>query len=194
MEIIIVRHGETEYNKTRRLQGQQQVPLNENGRTQAKQVVESLKHCGITITYIYCSSLIRARETADIINEYFSLSVSIDSRLDERNFGVWENQTYDELIERYPSLENHFGWRIWNYNPDQSETLRGLIDRTIEFLKDVIRKHNETDTVLVVTHGGPVRAMLGFIRDLDEKEWMNVSIPNGTIFRVKFEDSKFILG
>ena len=107
MRLIIVRHGETDYNITRRIQGRQQVPLNENGRTQALQVAESLRQ--YKITHIYCSSLVRARETAEIINNYFSLPIMIDDRLNERDWGIWENRNLNELNEilkqDHPALE-----------------------------------------------------------------------------------------
>jgi len=108
MEIVIVRHGETEYNKTKRVQGQQQVRLNEKGRSQAIQVAKSLKP--YNFTHIYCSILITARKTADIINESFSLPIVTDNRLNERNLGVWENKYVDELLKQYLKSEIIMNW------------------------------------------------------------------------------------
>ena len=90
MIIIFVRHGETDYNKIKRVQGTQQIPLNEQGKTQAQQVAESLQQ--YKITHIYCSGLVRARETAEIINSSLSLPIMTDDRLNERNWGIWENK------------------------------------------------------------------------------------------------------
>jgi broad specificity phosphatase PhoE len=189
MKIVIVRHGETEYNKTRRIQGQQQIPLNKKGKAQAKQITESLMMCGFT--HIYCSNLRRERETTDIINESFSLPIRTDSRLNERNFGVWENRYFDELLNEYTDLKVRTSWGSWDFTPNQGETVRDLVNRSIEFLKDVIKKHQESDIILIVTHGGPMRIMLGFIKSLDIKDYMDQGIDNGQILRVKYEGSKF---
>lgn len=189
MEIVIVRHGETEYNKTKRIQGQQQVSLNENGRTQARKVAESLKHYGFT--HIYCSNLKRAKETADIINESFLLPVLTDSRLDERNWGGWENKNLDEIIKECPNLKNNVRLGIWDFTPNRAETVQNLIDRSVEFFQDIARRHHESDVILVVTHGGPMRTMLGFIKNLDPTEYMNQDINNGQMYRVEYKNSRF---
>lgn len=189
MKIVIVRHGETDYNKTKRIQGQQQVSLNENGRAQARQVAELLRH--FKITHIYCSSLIRARETAEIINNLFSLPLVTDSRLNERNYGTWENKSYD-ILRQNPEL-----WNIWtgielDSNPHQGETAREFMNRSIGFLHDIVENHAESDVILVVTHGGPIRVMLGFMKDLPPEEYLYQEIDNGQIFEVEYENSRFM--
>jgi broad specificity phosphatase PhoE len=102
--IFIVRHGETDYNKAGRIQGQHQFPLNETGRNQALQVAASLKN--YRITHIYCSGLGRARETAEIIDKSFLLPVITDDRLNERYFGAWEGKNRDDLLALNIELKN----------------------------------------------------------------------------------------
>ena len=79
MQIIVVRHGETDFNKTRIFQGQQQIPLNGKGSAQAREVAAILRQ--YPITHIYCSGLERARETAEIIDKSFLLPIEIDNRI-----------------------------------------------------------------------------------------------------------------
>ena len=194
MRLIIVRHGETDYNKTRRIQGRQQVPLNENGRTQALQVAESLRQ--YKITHIYCSSLVRARETAEIINNYFSLPIMIDDRLNERDWGIWENRNLNELneiLKQDIKLEKFWNEENLDWNPHRGETTRDLMKRTADFLNQIVRNHAESDVILVVTHGGPMKMMLGIIKGLQDEKYLREEIGNGQMLKVKYENSRFTI-
>jgi broad specificity phosphatase PhoE len=189
--IYIVRHGETEYNKTKRIQGKQQIPLNINGRTQAVQAAESLRQ--YKITHVYCSGLIRAGETAAIINKYFSLPVVTDIRLNERDWGAWENRYYTEI----PNLIQRTG-TVWNEDnldssPHQGETTRQLMKRCAGFLNDVVKNHAASDAILVVTHGGPMRAIIGIVKGLEDESYLRQNIGNGQIMIVKYENSRFTI-
>ena len=190
MIIIIVRHGETDYNKSRKFQGHLQILLNEKGRTQAVQIAESLRQ--YKITHIYCSGLIRARETAEIINNSFSLPIVIDNRLDERDWGIWENRNRDEILKQIPESANIWNEENLDSNPYQGETTRELMTRTVEFLNYLVENHAASDVILVVTHGGPMRMMLGIIKGLHNEQYLRQEIENGQIWLVKYENSRFI--
>jgi broad specificity phosphatase PhoE len=189
MRLIIVRHGETDYNKTGRFQGQQQIPLNELGRTQAQLDGEALKQ--YRFTHIYCSNLIRAKETAAIINNSFSLPILIDDRLNERSWGIWENHFRDEFAEQDDVIKNI--WRVENLdvNPHQGETTRALMVRIQEFLNYLTNNHDEADELLVVTHGGPMCMMLGIMKGLHDETYLRQAIVNGQIIQIKYENSQF---
>jgi broad specificity phosphatase PhoE len=91
--LLLVRHGETDWNRDGRWQGQSDTPLNEVGRQQAVRVAEELD--GIDV--VYSSDLARARETAEIVAERLGLDVELDERLRERSFGAWEGKTGPEI-------------------------------------------------------------------------------------------------
>ena len=191
MEILIVRHGETDYNKAKRIQGKQQVPLNENGRAQALRLAELLRHH--KITHIYCSSLVRARETAEIVNNSFSLPIITDESLNERDWGTWENIPHDDILKQHPEFgDSLFGMRL-DANPHRGETATDLIDRSIGFLHRIVENHAESDVILVVTHGGPITAMLVFMKGLRPEEYSRQRMENGQILRVEYENSRFML-
>ena len=189
MIIIFVRHGETEYNKTRKFQGHLQIPLNEKGRTQAVQLEKSLRQ--YKITHIYCSNLIRARETAEIINNSFSLPIVIDNRLDERDWGIWENQNRHEILKQNPESGNIWNEENLDANPYRGETTRNLMTRTTEFLNYIVKHHAASDVILAVTHGGPMRKMLGVIKGLHDEQYLRQEIKNGQILVVRYENSRF---
>ena len=190
MIIIIVRHGETDYNKARRFQGQLQIPLNEKGRTQAVHLAKSLKR--YKITHIYSSNLVRARETAEIINKSFSLPIVIDNRLAERDWGIWENQNRDEILKQNPESGNIWIEKNLDFNPHRGETTRNLMYRSTEFLNYLVENHAAADVILVVTHGGSMRMMLGIIKGLHDEQYLRQEIENGQILIVRYENSRFI--
>ena len=190
MKIVIVRHGETDYNKSKRIQGKQELSLNEKGKTQARQVAESLRQH--KITHIYCSSLVRARETAEIINNSFSLPIVTDESLDERDWGTWENRLHDDILKQNPELvDSLFGMGL-DANPHEGETARALIKRSVGFLRQTIENHAESDVILVVTHGGPITVMLGFMKDLRLEEYFHQGVENGQILIVEYTNSEFV--
>src|SRR5438128_960886 len=94
--LLLVRHGETDWNADGRLQGHTDWPLNEYGRTQAKKLAEQLDGDGVAA--IYASDLSRARETAEILGGRLGLAVVVDADLREKNWGTWEGLTSDERL------------------------------------------------------------------------------------------------
>ena len=191
MILLIVRHGETDYNKTKRVQGTQQIPLNERGKNQALQVAKSLRQ--FKITHIYCSGLVRARETAEIINSSFSLPIVKDNRLNERNWGNWESKKRDEILKPGENFENIWSEENLDANPHQGETTRELMKRCVDFLHWIIENHAESDVILVVTHAGPMRMIRGIIKGLQDEEYLRRDIKNGQILIVKYEHARFAI-
>src|SRR5207248_2072590 len=92
--LLLVRHGETDWNAAGRLQGHTDRPLNDYGRQQARELGDRL--AGDRIAAVYASDLVRARETAEILGERLGLVVVLDPDLREKNWGTWEGLTGDE--------------------------------------------------------------------------------------------------
>ena len=190
MLVIIVRHGETDYNKKRLFQGRLQIRLNEKGKAQAVQLAKSLRQ--YKITRIYSSNLSRARETAEIINKSFSLPVIIDARLDERDWGIWENQNRDEMLKQIPASGNIWNEENLDTNPYKGETTRNLMARCAQFLNYIVENNSAADVVLVVTHGGPMRMILGIIKGLHDEQYLRQEIENGQMLIIRYENSMFV--
>jgi len=145
-----VRHGETDWNLTRRLQGHSDRPLNETGREQARNLAAEL--AGEDLEAVYSSDLSRAEETARIIAETRGLDVTALPELRERHFGSWEGLTDEEIHERFPEeiADGVLG------DGESRDELHGRVHRA---LSRIAAEHPEA-TVLVVSHGGPLRAVL----------------------------------
>jgi probable phosphoglycerate mutase len=159
--ILIVRHGETDWNRDGRWQGHSDTPLNERGREQARELAASLDG----VDAVYASDLARARETAEIVAERVGLQVHLDARLRERGFGGWEGLTAEEIESRF--ADQHRRWQAGEgFGADDAEPFETMLERVQSFLEDVVRGHPE-GTVLVVAHGGSARVAYALACGLD---------------------------
>ena len=137
--LLLVRHGETDWNAERRWQGHADVPLNERGREQARALAERL--AGESIDAIYSSDLSRARDTADIVGARLDVPVAVDPDLREIDVGAVEGLTAEESA----------AFEGWQGEPkeDHSERVLAAISR--------IAERHPGERILVVTHGGSMR-------------------------------------
>ena len=147
--LVLVRHGETDWNRDRRVQGHSDIPLNDTGREQAKDLAKQLS--GEHLDAVFASDLARARETAEIATAGTELDVRELVDLRERHFGTWEGLTDEDIRARFP--ESRTG--PWG----DGETIDEMSARVVAALRAIAAEHSG-GTVLVATHGGPVRAVL----------------------------------
>ncbi len=145
MKALIIRHGQTDWNRQRLLQGTKDIPLNEVGLEQAEMAYEALKNENIDVCF--CSPLIRTRQTAEVILRGRDVPVIYDERIVERKFGVAEGTSINDIdfeatwIPGKPIIY------------EGMETFEMLYDRIADFFDDIYEKYRDK-TVLVVTHGG----------------------------------------
>jgi probable phosphoglycerate mutase len=145
--ILLVRHGQSEWNASGRWQGQADPPLSELGEEQA---VAAARTLGM-VDAIYASDLARAHHTAELVAAQLGADVAVEARLRERSAGEWEGRTRAEIEEGWPGyLET--GRRPAGYEPDDS-----VLDRVLGALDAIAAAHD--GDVLVVTHGGVVRVV-----------------------------------
>ena len=136
--LLLVRHGETDWNAAGRLQGHTDRPLNDYGRRQAKELAERL--AGEGADAIYASDLVRAKETAEIVGERLGLTVVVDPDLREKDWGTWEGLTGDERVHV-------------EFEGESTEDHR---DRVMGAVRRIVARHPE-QRIVVVTHGGSLR-------------------------------------
>ena len=179
--LLLVRHGETEWNAIGRLQGHSDIPLNDTGRAQAKGIAVRLASHGIT--RVWTSDLCRARETGTIIAAHLGLGEpDVEADLRERRFGIFEGLTRDEIAARYP-----VEWRAWQERtaePEGGEPRESSIARLAAALE---RLHAQTaDTALVISHGGIMRLWMSELAG-----HLLPGIPNGAAFIVERDGTRF---
>ena len=158
--LILVRHGETDWNAEQRWQGHSNTELNDAGREQARLLAEGLNG----VDALYSSDLARARETAEILAATLGLEVRYDERLRERSFGSWEGLTMAEIETTFPDEARR--WRAGGAGPDDAETFEGFAARVGSFIDEVGPQH-EGETVLAVSHGGTIRVVHALASGLD---------------------------
>jgi probable phosphoglycerate mutase len=149
--IILVRHGETDWNASGRIQGHNDTPLNAVGREQARRAAQRL--VGEPVRGLYSSDLVRSSETAAIIGQALGLTVVTSPRLRERRYGAWEGLTSAEIQACYPELFAEWRTRSPDFAPPEGETRAQLLTRTLVELQTIARRR-AGEVVVVVTHGG----------------------------------------
>lgn len=158
--IVLIRHGQTAWNVERRWQGHAAVPLDTKGRHQAEQLGQYLATTRPpNLRRMYSSDLIRARQTAAILNQYLHLPLRYDRRLREIDAGEWQGMTREEIRAWDPErLAEVMQDRYARRNPG-GESYQDLANRGCAALQDYARCH-PGECVLVVTHGGLIRETL----------------------------------
>jgi probable phosphoglycerate mutase len=151
--LLLVRHGETDWNRDRRVQGHTDVPLNATGVRQAHELAGRL--AGYRLDAVYSSDLVRAIATAEAVAAPRGLEVVAVPGLRERSFGSWEGLTDVEARRRYPEqTQDPRGW-------GDGETQQELAARVVEALLRIGAAH-AGGTMLAVSHGGPLRVALRY--------------------------------
>ena len=149
-ELILIRHGETAWNRERRMQGQTDTPLSDIGRAQAQALGQRLARHAFAA--IYSSDLKRAWDTAAAISQASGRTVVSEPRLRERTFGIFEGLTYEEMTQRYPDEHARFSMRDPDYAMPGAESPRQFFERSLGCLEDIVAAH-PGETVVAVTHG-----------------------------------------
>ena len=174
--VLLARHGETDWNAQRRVQGHSDTPLNDNGRAQALALAETLD--GVELDAVYSSDLARARDTAQVVAERRGVEVTVLPELRERHFGTWEGMTDTEILERFPEARSG-SWGDGETKEEMRERVLGVLHR--------IAGEHPRGRVLVVTHGGPVRSLLVEC-GLDGRG----PIGNCSLYEVRLRDGRFV--
>jgi len=168
IRLFLVRHGLTQWNVEKRYLGNSDIPLNKTGKQQAIVLARALKD--EHFDKIYSSNLQRAIETAILVKATRKISLILDPRLRELNFGVFEGLTFSEAKMQYPDMLS--AW-LDNYDqpPDEGEPFSSLTERVDSFLDD-LKMITAPQTILIVSHGGCMREIICLLLGLPrERHW-----------------------
>ena len=187
-EFLLVRHGETDWNVERRFQGHADPPLNDAGREQARALAAELADTDLDA--IYTSDLTRARETAEIVADRTGAPVRALTELREIDVGEWQGLTWPEIEIQFPE-----GVRRWHEQGEgwhDGETYEELGRRVVQALRSLAGEHPGS-RLLIVGHGGTVRAVRAFVerRTVAESRRTSQPIGNCEVFRIRVENGEF---
>lgn len=181
MKIYFVRHGETAWNKEKKIQGRSDIPLNEYGKELAEITAEAIKD--IPFDIVYSSPLKRARETANILTKERNLTIHENPLLLEMSFGEGEGESLP-VIHAHPKLELHnFIHNPGEYTPPVGgETFEELYERCKTFINDIILPAEKNyNCMLLVGHGALIRGMIHCITGRPSKDFWTVTHKNCSV-------------
>ena len=184
-EIILIRHGETEWNSQQRMQGHSNSDLSSVGQAQIQALGQWMKN--VPFDLIYSSDSLRAKQTAEAITQFSGHELQFDQRLREKNLGVFEGLTSEEARERHPEVFRLFKTAGSKYVIDEGESTQQLQDRALEIVNEIRIKHPE-ERVLLVTHGGFIRVVMKHSLGLSLETPTRFLIRNTGVFRLVWED------
>jgi len=192
MELYIIRHGRTKWNKIKRIQGKSNTPLSEEGREMAAMTATGLRD--IHFDAVYASPLNRAYETAEIITGNRNIEIQTDTRIKEISFGVLEGKPVACIANESINKEQgvFFSHPHKYVPPVGGETLNELCERAADFLAYLQTKHGALDRILIVAHGAVNKALLMNIMGLEMKDfWSGEVQKNCGVTIININESEY---
>jgi broad specificity phosphatase PhoE len=179
--LLLTRHGETDHNRNRIIQGQLDTDLNETGIEQAQQLSERLRDDDVTA--VYASTLQRSRRTAEIIAGPHDLEVQSLEELNERSYGELEGEPAEKRQQRIE--ETGTPWHAWT--PENGESPSDVAQRTVPAIEQIRKAHNG-ETVVAVAHGSVNKAVLATMLGADSGHSHVIRQHNTCINELEFEE------
>ncbi len=173
--LLLIRHGETDWNVEGRYQGQADPPLNERGREQARRLARKLEQDPPDI--IYTSPLKRAYETARIIADHLRRPLYVEPRLKEIHQGEWQTLLHTEIARRYPEAWDSWHTTPWETQIPGGETLKEVQKRVYEAIDEIIQRH-PGKRIAIVAHRIPLALIKIRYQGLDPARVRQIEIPN----------------
>jgi broad specificity phosphatase PhoE len=194
-DITFVRHGQTDLNSRKAFQGISDAPLNELGREQAKVTGKFLKKSHGTFDLALTSPLLRAIQTAEIIQQYIPIQFQSEPLLRERSYGIFEGKNPTELEKEQPKILKEYQKNKPFVRPPNGETALDVENRIRELFWDVLpKKYPNHEKILCVTHLNPVRSLLYLLKLVDiqiyYREFKNTSV---TRITTDLKEAKILL-
>lgn len=184
MRIFVSRHGQTDWNVKGLQQGVTDIPLNETGLAQARQLAQSLLDSGIK--HVYTSELSRANVTGQTVADLLGIPCEVIPGIQEIGLGEWQGYTWAETVEKWPELSKKWTEEPLTTAPENGENYQHLIDRFVSTIHKIMRGPDED--VLVVSHGGCLHTIFCVMDDVPLKNMQNDSvIPNAKAVELDLE-------
>ncbi|MDJ0725053.1 MAG: histidine phosphatase family protein [Prochloraceae cyanobacterium] len=181
--LLLVRHGETEWNRVSRFQGIKDIPLNENGKKQGNLAAEFLKE--VSLDFAVSSTLLRPKETAELILQYHpGVDLKTYPELVEISHGVWEGKLKDEVEAEFPGMIAQWQAKPETVQMPEGENLQQVWDRAIAAWNQIAANHRDSDsekTGIVVAHDAINKVILCYLLGLKPDNFWNIKQGNGAV-------------
>jgi alpha-ribazole phosphatase len=186
IQLLLVRHGETDWNASQRFQGHSDVPLNENGRRQAEAIAQRLAEHELEA--IYASDLSRAWDTAAAIAAHHNIEPIAEAKLREGSFGQWEGLTYAEIEQREPEAVKAWHADISSFQPPDGESIHQLYERVVAAYQQIAARH-AGQTVLLAAHGGSLQMLICYLLGLPPKSFWQFNLGHCSLSKISVYDA-----
>lgn len=217
MKLVLLRHGESMWNKENRFTGWTDVDLSENGVKEAENAGKLLKDKGYTFDVSFTSILKRANRTLEIVLKEMNLNIPVyySYRLNERHYGALQGLNKDEMRKKFGEEQVHIWRRSYDVRPPElskdderypgndpkykdltpeelplTECLKDTLERVLPYYNNEIKKHLEKkENVLVVAHGNSLRSIIKYLENISDEDIMNVEIPTAIPYVYELDDN-----
>ncbi len=217
MRLVLLRHGESVWNKENRFTGWTDVDLSENGVKEAENAGKLLKEKGFTFDVSFTSVLKRANRTLEIVLKEMNLNIPVNYsyRLNERHYGALQGLNKDEMRKKFGEEQVHIWRRSYDVRPPEltkdderypgndpkykdltqeelplTECLKDTLERVLPYYNNEIKKHLENkENVLVVAHGNSLRSIIKYLENISDDDIMSVEIPTGVPYVYELDDN-----
>lgn len=184
----LLRHGQTVWNREKRIQGSGNSPLTAKGITSCRAWGTLLSKS--SWNRIIVSPLQRTQHTAELVNESLQLPIEIDTQIREQNWGAWEGLTLDQVKSTYPGALETLVQCGWEFRPPEGESRKELLDRVLTSLKGHC-KHRPGENFLLITHLGVIKSLLYFIEGRDYLPEEPKIVHNNRFHTICYRDETF---
>ena len=194
--LVLVRHGQSEWNKKNLFTGWKDPNLTDLGIEEAKKAGNLLKKRGLTFDIMFTSDLFRAQETGRIILEQMNLGhieVIKDQSLNERNYGDLAGLNKDEARVKWGEEQVHIWRRSYDIPPPGGESLKNTAERVLPYFNsEILPKIKESQNILVAAHGNSLRALVMELEKISSDEIVKLEIATGDPLTYKCSDQEII--
>jgi len=197
-KLVLVRHGQSQWNLENRFTGWVDVPLTEQGRAEAKRAGDLLKTAGLRFTKAYTSDLKRAQDTLDIMLDVLGqsdLSIERDQALNERHYGDLQGLNKDETREKYGKEQVHIWRRSYDVPPPGGESLKDTAARTLPYFESkILPDVRKGETVIVAAHGNSLRSIVMHLDKLTREQVLELNLDTGVPIVYEIDAAGAVVG
>lgn len=194
-KLIILRHGESEWNKLNLFTGWEDVNLTDQGKIEAKLAAFAIQNLKVDVNHAYTSALKRASKTLEIVLNVLKKDIPIisDPALNERNYGSLTGMNKDEARNKWGDEQVKLWRRSYDIAPENGESLKDTCNRTIPyFKKNILPKLHDGENIIITAHGNSLRSIIMHVEDLNEEAIVSVEITTGIPIVYEYENKKII--
>ena len=201
-KLILLRHGQSQWNLENRFTGWKNVPLTEKGETEAKKAGELLKKHNIHVDRVFSSVLERANRTAEIAIIHAELNnllennkfiMTCSEKLNERDYGDLVGLNKQETADKFGKDQVHIWRRSYDTPPPNGESLKDVVDRVSPYFEEYIKPAlNSGENILIAAHGNSLRAMMIELGMYKSEEISNIELPTGSPLCIDLDQGRLI--